>query len=257
MSKKKIDIYSQNIHLVEFLNHSGYEINIIFAEHGKIDQDLYNFSIVHDIAFHVASNNEEINYLECFADVAISFGTGLIFKSNVIEKYKEGIINIHPGDLNRFRGRHPTGWAIIENEDFITISYHRITETIDAGPLIMESKIPLSITSTERQITEKIEKNIGENINYVIESNSKSDFSNLNINIGEYKKRLDSMFKVIEPNALSAKQLFGIVRMRSNYGGVIINGEVVNKCDFIHKYTDTSIYKVVTITSDQIKVGLL
>lgn len=257
MIKKKIDIYSQNLHLVEFLNHSDYEINMIIAEHGKIDQDLYNFSIVHDIPFHIASTNDEIKYFECFADVAISFGTGLIFKSNIIDRYKEGIINIHPGDLNRFRGRHPTGWAIIENEDYITISYHRITETIDAGPLIMESKIPLSITSTETQITEKIQKNISENINYVIESNSNLKFSNLNTNIGAYQKRLDSMFKVIEPNALSAKQLFGIVRMRSNYGGVLINGEIVVKCDFIHKYTDTSIYKIVTITSDQIKVGLL
>ena len=84
----------------------------------------------------IFSNYEKIEY--CFI---ASFGK--ILKKEIIKKCKY-ILNFHPGDVFRCRGRHPLPSAILHNYPEMGITVHLIEdERIDAGPILYRLLFPL------------------------------------------------------------------------------------------------------------------
>jgi|6_EtaG_2_1085325.scaffolds.fasta_scaffold00735_4 methionyl-tRNA formyltransferase len=73
-------------------------------------------------------------------DVCISFGTGRI-KPDTIKLGRMGIINVHRGIIEKYRGLDSDMWAII-NKDFSEIgtTIHWIDENLDTGPIISQGK---------------------------------------------------------------------------------------------------------------------
>ena len=66
--------------------------------------------------------------------------------------FPKKIINIHPGDVYLYRGRHPLPTAILEGHPCSTVSMHYITdESIDAGPLISQISIAINYKATYQE----------------------------------------------------------------------------------------------------------
>ena len=63
------------------------------------------------------------------------FGTSL-------EKFE--VVNIHPGSLPRYRGRHPMHWALINGEKSFAISIHKMEEEIDAGEIYWQKSVKIT-----------------------------------------------------------------------------------------------------------------
>ena len=74
-------------------------------------------------------------------DVAIQGGTGIL-KQNVIEKFKFGILNFHPGDLPEYRGCMTPEWQILEGRRVIS-TCHLIDSGIDTGDIIAKKELDL------------------------------------------------------------------------------------------------------------------
>lgn len=76
-------------------------------------------------------------------DVMISFGTGKISKE-VIAPCPDGIINLHGGDPEEYRGLDSHLWAIY-HKDFknIVTTLHRLNECLDDGQIIAQAPVPL------------------------------------------------------------------------------------------------------------------
>lgn len=69
-------------------------------------------------------------------DVIISFGTGII-KNGIIDKCKQGIINLHGGDPQAYRGLDSHLWAIYHKEfSQLKVCLHRINKVLDDGEII-------------------------------------------------------------------------------------------------------------------------
>ncbi len=69
-------------------------------------------------------------------DVVISFGTGII-RNPIIEKCKNGIINLHGGDPQYYRGLDSHLWAIYHKEfSHLKVCLHRVNRTLDDGEII-------------------------------------------------------------------------------------------------------------------------
>lgn len=80
-------------------------------------------------------------------DVGIQGGTGII-KSNLINAFKEGILNFHPGLLPDFRGCSAPEWQLMElGKVFCTC--HLIDTGIDTGPIYKVSELNVDKTSYE------------------------------------------------------------------------------------------------------------
>ena len=75
--------------------------------------------------------------------VMIVFGTGMIYRE-VIQICPNGIINLHGGDPEEYRGLDTHLWAIY-HRDFngLVTTLHHVNEKLDDGQIILQSAIPV------------------------------------------------------------------------------------------------------------------
>lgn len=93
--------------------------------------------------FKSLKSKELVNFLVCENyDLGIQGGTGIIDKS-IINKYKLGILNFHPGLLPEYRGCSAPEWQIFENRKVYS-TCHLIDENIDTGDIVEIKKLNLA-----------------------------------------------------------------------------------------------------------------
>jgi methionyl-tRNA formyltransferase len=102
-------------------------------------------------------NNDELAKLikEMKIDYAFIFTFGII-KEKIFNAPKFGCINFHPTLLPLNRGSCPSNWTILNNQHKTGITFHFISESIDAGPIIEQYEIPLSGYETAKILNEYI-----------------------------------------------------------------------------------------------------
>jgi phosphoribosylglycinamide formyltransferase-1 len=143
----------------------------------------------HQIPVEIFSKNEllERNILqkiqEIDPDLIVLAGFLLKFPENIIEKYPNKIINIHPALLPNYGGKGMYGMhihrAIVNNKEKETgISIHYVNENYDEGGIIFQKNVALTEEDTPETVAEKIheleQKYFPEIIQAVLEdSNSK------------------------------------------------------------------------------------
>jgi phosphoribosylglycinamide formyltransferase-1 len=116
-------------------------------------------------------------------DLIVLAGFLLKFPDNIIEKYPNKIINIHPALLPKYGGKGMYGMhihrAIINNKEKETgISIHYVNEHYDEGGIIFQADVALTDQDTPETVAEKIheleQKHFPEIIHRILEdSNSK------------------------------------------------------------------------------------
>ncbi|WP_310618948.1 formyltransferase family protein [Flexibacterium corallicola] len=74
-------------------------------------------------------------------DYIVSAHFNQIYKLPIIERFRDKLINLHPGKLPQFRGPDPVFHAINAGERNFTMSLHRISEQIDRGEVLAETVV--------------------------------------------------------------------------------------------------------------------
>ena len=121
----------------------------------------------HQIPVEIFSKNEllERNVLqkiqEIDPDLIVLAGFLLKFPENIIEKYPNKIINIHPALLPNYGGKGMYGMhihrAIVNNKEKETgISIHYVNENYDEGGIIFQKNVALTDEDTPETVAEKI-----------------------------------------------------------------------------------------------------
>ena len=75
--------------------------------------------------------------------IAISVNWQTLIRRPVLDAFEFGVINAHAGDLPRYRGNAAPNWAIINGEDEVVLTTHRMSEELDAGPIHAQHSVPL------------------------------------------------------------------------------------------------------------------
>jgi methionyl-tRNA formyltransferase len=75
-------------------------------------------------------------------DTALTFYVGSIFRRPLLESFEQ-VINYHDSLLPRHRGLGATSFSIYDREERTGFTFHRMTEAIDAGPILLQGSIPL------------------------------------------------------------------------------------------------------------------
>lgn len=85
-------------------------------------------------------NSEKAIYkLKKYAcDLLVSMSFNQIFKREILEIAKYGIINCHAGKLPFYRGRNILNWVLINDEKEFGITVHFVDEGIDTGDIIIQ-----------------------------------------------------------------------------------------------------------------------
>jgi len=94
------------------------------------------------------------------AEVAISVNWQTLVGRKMLEQFNYGVINVHAGDLPRFKGNACPNWAIVSGEEKVVLTLHLMDETLDGGAILLQREFPLSantyIVDIYRFMTESI-----------------------------------------------------------------------------------------------------
>ena len=100
------------------------------------------------------------------ADIVVLAGFLSILKGSILEAYKGRILNIHPALLPKFGGKgmygmhvHRAVLASGEKESGCTV--HQVTSGIDSGPIVLQSRVPISPDETSDSLQHKVRQTEG------------------------------------------------------------------------------------------------
>jgi len=121
-----------------------YQSKIRIAPKGLEYQHPKDIAARFDIPYHITRHNsaeceELIKKYEL--DVGIILGARIL-KENIINAFKIGVLNMHPGMLPHNRGLDNIKWAILKGYKQ-GVSVHLISKEIDQGNLIVQREIDI------------------------------------------------------------------------------------------------------------------
>ncbi len=131
---------------------------------------------------------EELNHIKKLnPDIVVVVAYGKILPSKLLNFENTLFINIHASLLPRWRGAAPIQRAIMNMDEETGISVMKIVPKLDAGPVLMQSKIKISKDLNCKELGEKMSKlgakliidalNLIENSNPVFKDQNESEVS--------------------------------------------------------------------------------
>jgi len=111
------------------------------------------------------NNKEEYDFIKNLdADLSIVVAYGQIIPKEFLTLTKKGFINIHASILPKWRGAAPIQRSIMNLDNETGISFMKIEEELDSGPVSNIYKIPLSNNENSQEISEKLSSLAAEKI---------------------------------------------------------------------------------------------
>lgn len=90
------------------------------------------------------------------ADLGVLAAYGEIIPKAVIDKFKHGILNVHPSLLPKWRGASPVQAAIIAGEPETGVSVIKLDEKLDHGAIVSSFREKISDTDTTEALRERL-----------------------------------------------------------------------------------------------------
>ena len=176
MSIKKISIIFAGtpefaVPALEKINLAGFEIKLVMTQPDRKSGRGMNVkkspvkqkSIELDIPVYqpevLTNNKEALNKITSKkADILIVVAYGLIIPEEILNLFNGHVYNIHASLLPRWRGAAPIHRAIEAGDKETGITIMKIVNQLDAGPMIMKEKVPISTEDTTDFLSKKLSK---------------------------------------------------------------------------------------------------
>jgi phosphoribosylglycinamide formyltransferase-1 len=89
-------------------------------------------------------------------DLVVLAGYMLLIGQNIVKKFKNRIINIHPALLPSFKGTHGIKDAFDYGVKVTGVTVHFVDEGLDSGPIIMQQAVDVCEDDSSETLEEKI-----------------------------------------------------------------------------------------------------
>ena len=108
-------------------------------------KDLCNYYSIDYLPNQSVNSESFINLLSNYqCDILVSMSFDQIFKKEILNLTKFGVINCHAGMLPFYRGSNILNWVLINDEKEFGITVHHVDEGIDTGDIILQKSFPIS-----------------------------------------------------------------------------------------------------------------
>ncbi len=136
---------SRSINVIKFLKKKKANIQKIVITKKNLKKDLINFLKKNNLKFILINNlkDKKIKKIMVNSDMGLVCGFPHIFKQELINLPRYGLLNLHAGKLPKYRGGSPLNWQILNNEKYFSISVIKINKEIDYGDIVSEKKFRL------------------------------------------------------------------------------------------------------------------
>tara|TARA_A100000164_G_scaffold233031_1_gene206805 strand:+ start:73 stop:981 length:909 start_codon:yes stop_codon:yes gene_type:complete len=175
------------------------------------------------------NNVDEYNYIKKIEPtIVIVISYGQMIPKEFLELSKKGFLNIHASILPKFRGAAPIQRAIMSQDSETGISFMKINEHLDTGPILETYKIKidsnLNATELEKKLSQLAAEKILENIDNIIKD--KANFKEQDHSEATYAEKINKKEGKITWND-SAKRIIGKINgLHPNPGAYFIfNGD--------------------------------
>lgn len=186
---------------------------IIFFGNGPLaDYALPILNSSAEIIFHARSKDDLATVTELKRQDPSAYGIlasfGTIIKSGLLELFEpEGIINLHPSLLPKFRGASPIEAAILAGDTNFSYSIMKLTNAMDAGPIYHQStltNLPLDKDTIYRALAEAGATWIAEHLDEFrsLTPTAQDDSS------ATFCGKLDKSLSFLQPDQYPAAQIF-------------------------------------------------
>ena len=113
----------------------------------------------HRIPFESPENINSPAFLERLRllkpDVILSVAATQIMGNGLISIPRLGTINIHGGELPRYRGLMPSFWVLANGEEYAAVTLHYATPALDDGDIIIQRKFKVEPEDTQDSLIRK------------------------------------------------------------------------------------------------------
>lgn len=79
-----------------------------------------------------------------------------ILSAQFVARYAGKILNIHPSLLPKYAGLHTHRRALDARETAHGVTVHFVTEQLDGGPLVLQSRVPVLPGDTEATLSQRV-----------------------------------------------------------------------------------------------------
>ncbi|MFH1125734.1 MAG: phosphoribosylglycinamide formyltransferase [Candidatus Altiarchaeota archaeon] len=93
---------------------------------------------------------------ESKVELVVLAGYMLIIGMTILQAFRNRIINIHPALTPSFPGLHAQKQAVDFSVRYSGCTVHFVDESLDAGPIILQSVVPVMIDDTEESLSKRI-----------------------------------------------------------------------------------------------------
>ena len=148
-SKKK----KSNIKINLVISDNKFSKGLEFAKKNKIKYHIINYS---------KKKQAELKILEYLRknkiDLICLAGFMKILSSSFNKKFKNPILNMHPSLLPKYKGLNTHKRAIENRDKFSGATVHIVNDKLDSGKIILQKKIKILKSDTEKSLERKILK---------------------------------------------------------------------------------------------------
>ena len=90
-------------------------------------------------------------------ELVVLAGFMRILSPHFVARYAGRMLNIHPSLLPRYRGLHTHRRALAATDTHHGASVHFVTTELDAGPVVLQSKVPVLAGDTEESLAARVQ----------------------------------------------------------------------------------------------------
>ena len=169
------------------------DFKAFISETGKENEAIKVFSKIKNIEYFTVSDlNSLKEYLYSLPkpDLMIVGGFGIILDDEIIEWCNRKVINIHPGVLPGYRGRHPLHQSILDKSKDMGISIHVLNKKIDSGMIVEKISVPIDYNLSYKQNEKKLLSFLPKMLFKTLKKIDQIDFSESFVDHGPYRNKI-------------------------------------------------------------------
>lgn len=142
------------------LLNSGHNLTSVVSpkeapEYGKTSEDFRGLATQNNVPFSNKTRPSEISETLSSGSPAIGVSMNFpqVIPEEVLNLFPHGVLNIHGGDLPRYRGNACQAWAILNGEPRIGLCVHKMVPgELDSGDIISRAYMPIDISTSITEV---------------------------------------------------------------------------------------------------------
>jgi len=133
------------------------ELCVVFTSPSDWQTDLAEWGKARRVRVLLGNVNQHLQEISALApDFILSIQYRWRFNPPVLKVPARGCVNLHFSLLPRYAGCYPITWVLLNGERETGATLHRMTEQLDAGDILAQTRVPIPEGVTARDLFERV-----------------------------------------------------------------------------------------------------